>query len=1072
MAKANVSLAKINQPHLPEIVSRQRLYSLLDTGRKCSIIWITGPPGAGKTTLVADYLDTFALDSIWYQLDQGDNDIATYFYYMSQALVNTDNNTEKSLPPFTPEYLGDLPAFSHKFFRQLFGQLNTPFAVVFDNYHDLPEQSSLHDVLRNGLEEIPDEGCVIFISRLDPPSSMARFQANGKLKVLSWDDLKLTRDESDAIVQLRGYKFSNKALQKLYKRTQGWSAGLILMLETMRGKENIVEIPDSFTPKVIFDYLAGEIFKNYDEKNRNFLIRTAYLPQITVPMAADLIENEEVASILSYLHEHNYLISASVSGSGEIIYQYHPLLREFLLNQAAKILNADERVLLQTKAATLLEEAGQIEYAIQLRIESRNWDDLARLIKDNAASIMEHGRGETLEQWLDELPGNILDKDPWLVHWLGACKLAQAPRESRRLYEQAYFLFKKQERPDLEGLFESCAGVFYSVLYDLDDLTLLDSWIKEVEQLLVAYPDFPTKEYGARTTYIMYLGLVLRQTYHNDIEVWAERTFNIMRSSKNQTVRIQSAINLVSGIVWTGRFAQALEIIEIIRVEASSPNVSPVTLTQLRHMESMYYMVAGEYDFCLKTVRDGIEIANSSGVHIWTNSLLINGAGGALGAGDLTTAQELLDQLDRKAMSKRSFDSCMFNYFSAWHSMLKNNLRDAYNHQLSALRQATEMGLTFVQVLCQLGLAQLLFACGDARKGTYHLRQLRKRAKNIKNHLLEFMCFLIYAQIALDHGRRASGLRSLKYALSIGREYNFAYIIWMKPEDMAHLIEVALENNIETDYAIRLITQRNLIPSKASLTIENWPWPFRVYTLGHFFLKKNNEQNELRSKGQGRPIELLKVLIAFGGKSVSIDRITDAMWPRIEADYSHRSFNTTLHRLRKLLGNEQAILLNSGKLSINEKYFWLDTWVFDQEIDELNLFLKRPDHLSEKNKIMELAEKILHLYQGPFLADEEESWIIATRDHWKNKFIRFVGDVVCYLKNIKREEDAIKFLHQAIEVDELAEGLYRQLMICYKELDRKAEAIEIYNRFKKILYTKFDIEPSDETKQVYKNIEK
>ncbi|MCK5435403.1 MAG: hypothetical protein KAI88_02125 [Nitrosomonadaceae bacterium] len=118
MAQSTVSLAKISQPRLPEIVSRQRLYSLLDNVRKGSIVWVTGPPGAGKTTLVADYLGTFALDSIWYQLDQGDNDIATCFYYISQALGNTERDSERLLPSFAPEYHSDLPAFSHKFFRE------------------------------------------------------------------------------------------------------------------------------------------------------------------------------------------------------------------------------------------------------------------------------------------------------------------------------------------------------------------------------------------------------------------------------------------------------------------------------------------------------------------------------------------------------------------------------------------------------------------------------------------------------------------------------------------------------------------------------------------------------------------------------------------------------------------------------------------------------------------------------------------------------------------------------------------------------------------------------------------
>jgi len=55
---------------------------LLDKGRENSVVWVTGPPGAGKTPLVAQYIETFAKDSIWYQLDQGDTDVATCFHYL------------------------------------------------------------------------------------------------------------------------------------------------------------------------------------------------------------------------------------------------------------------------------------------------------------------------------------------------------------------------------------------------------------------------------------------------------------------------------------------------------------------------------------------------------------------------------------------------------------------------------------------------------------------------------------------------------------------------------------------------------------------------------------------------------------------------------------------------------------------------------------------------------------------------------------------------------------------------------------------------------------------------------
>jgi len=126
---------------------------LLDKGRENSIVWVTGPPGAGKTTLVAQYIETFTKDSIWYQLDQGDTDVATCFHYLHQAVATPKRDSSFHLPTFTPQYLSDLAVFSRSYFREIFSCLESPFAMVFDNYHEVAAQSRLHEVMQAALEE-------------------------------------------------------------------------------------------------------------------------------------------------------------------------------------------------------------------------------------------------------------------------------------------------------------------------------------------------------------------------------------------------------------------------------------------------------------------------------------------------------------------------------------------------------------------------------------------------------------------------------------------------------------------------------------------------------------------------------------------------------------------------------------------------------------------------------------------------------------------------------------------------------------------------------------------------------
>src|SRR5687767_9139401 len=150
MKAGKVSLGKTTRPSVSAVLPRKRLFAVLDAHEAAA--WITGPPGCGKTTLAASWLDHARVPYLWYQLDEGDADVATFFYYLSLAAAAREGAEATKLPLLTPEYHAGLAVFTRRYFERLFAQFKAPFALVFDGYHEVPASSQLQEVLRIALE--------------------------------------------------------------------------------------------------------------------------------------------------------------------------------------------------------------------------------------------------------------------------------------------------------------------------------------------------------------------------------------------------------------------------------------------------------------------------------------------------------------------------------------------------------------------------------------------------------------------------------------------------------------------------------------------------------------------------------------------------------------------------------------------------------------------------------------------------------------------------------------------------------------------------------------------------------
>lgn len=470
-------LAKVSRPRLPDVYPRLRLFSAVDKVRARPVVWVSGPPGSGKTTLLASYIEHRRLHALWYQLDGGDADEASFFYHLGLAGRRAAPRKRRPLPLLTPEYALGLPTFSRNFFRELFGRLKTPFLVVFDNYQEVPAGAAFHDLLRAGLEEIPSSGTIAVISHGEPPPELSRLQANQAIGRLDGEALRLSREEMSGVANvLQRTPLTSDDLEHLHAKTRGWVAGVILLLQHGWDGPADVQPLEAESPQVVFDYFAGEVFEKTDAITQDFLLRTAWLPTVSANLAEALTGFSNTRVILQQIsRRHLFTDRVSQAGAGAV-YRYHPLFREFLRARARKSLSSARLAELQKTAAALLESVGEIEPAADLLLEVRDWDGLARHIATHANQLLTQGRIRTLEHWLTSIPANLLRQNAWLLYWLGACRATSQPVEARSHLEQAFERFEAQDDP--AGMYLAWCEIADGYFHAGGDVKPLDGTVK------------------------------------------------------------------------------------------------------------------------------------------------------------------------------------------------------------------------------------------------------------------------------------------------------------------------------------------------------------------------------------------------------------------------------------------------------------------------------------------------------------------------------------------------------------------------------------------------------------------
>ena len=1058
--------AKITRPKTAGIIQRERLFRLLDQYLGHGVTFISGPPGSGKTILMSSYVDTRRLPCLWYQLDQSDADIATFFYYLSLAAKRAAPKHKKQLPLFTPEYSLGLPTFTRRYFENLCLRLKPPYLLVFDNYQEIPTESPLHEIFCTGLSVFPDGISAVIISRSEPPANFVSIEAKNRLNQIGWNELRLTLEESKGIAQLQGVDSSQaKVMKWLHEKTDGWAAGVVLLVQAIKSLNIDLELTRNFTPEKIINYFANEIFNQLENSLQDFLLKTAFLPKVTPELAEKLTGHKAVNNILENLSRRNYFLEKRTQP--EVIYQYHALFKEFLISRAATAYSPEELLGWQFAAANLLEASGYAEDAAELYIHAKAWKELKGLILANAQILIRQGRIKILERWMTAVPQELLEADPWLNYLLGTCRLGSNPSESRTLFERAFQLFISER--DEAGVLLAWSGAVQTFIYEFDDFQPLDRWITWLDEWMAKGKQFPSSDIALIVAAGMTAALTWRMPDHPDMPKWVEKAITFSKDSSNMEACTRAYTNNAIYYIWMGMFDECRMLMdEMKRMMASQP-VSPLRSLVIKHTEAQFYNSSAEFlSEASESVSEALIEAQKSGIHVLDPLFFNQGIICSLNEGNSQRTKEFLDKLEKTLRPGSRTHTGHYFYLLACYYLLIGKLHQALLAAQKSLNLLRELGVPVSEILARLILCHIQLDIGEKKAAKKELAIIKATIKKTGSSYFEYLYFLTEAYVKYAQRKDAEGLKSLRKAMTMGKQKEFMTMLYFwRPTVMSFLCQKSLEGDIEVNYIQNLIRKLNLVPGEEVMNLDIWPWPVKIYTLGRFQIFIDGKPIQFSAKLPRIPLLFLKLLISFGGEEIKEEQLEDILWPDADGDMAHWSLETTLHRLRKWFQNADALQVRNGIVFLNRKVCWIDVWAFESLIKEADAQGKK----GRAKQTADLLEKAIALYKGPFLAGEKDaSWTVVAQERLRRKFLRCVSLLGNYWQKTKEWEKAISVYGRGLEIDNIAEEFYQGLMICYHQMGRTAEALDTYERLKKIFSTLMGVKPSPKTETIRKSL--
>jgi ATP/maltotriose-dependent transcriptional regulator MalT/DNA-binding SARP family transcriptional activator len=1075
-----MNLTKFLPPKPAHVLQRERLTNRLLEWEDKKLVIIHAQAGQGKSTLAAGYVQSLCSPSVWYTMDREDENPAVFLSMLGAAI-------QRAWPKHVPE-VPSIPLNRYstngirqdigKWIEQVFGNIPKPGLLVFDDYTPPSSSPVLLHLMKQLIDCSPPHIRFMIISRVRPELDIAKLRAAQSVGELAGDDLKFTDSE---VQDLFGIVFSmhispNEAAL-INSTAEGWPAGLVLMheyLSTLAPGARALAIVDRRAAGFrthVFDYLAQEVFAHLPQPMQRFLLQTSVVDVIPAPLIelltglprTALSGTMSIAAMVKDLRDRNLFLTALDNDT--LVIRYHALFREFLRKKLIAQTRPAEVKKLYTRAAAYFGKNGDRVRSIDLFLASGQFDHAVKRIEACGEEMIACGQTGTLIRWIETLPLKDGNR-PWFLFYRAVAGRFTDSRTALTFFDLAFKGFRsgKTSFNRTSGLMYSLCGIIEACFHTGGDFTRMGRDAALAQTLLKqnrrASP-------GARARLLLAMGMawffIGRLQQASDA---LRQALDLFRKLGDHFYHVTTAIYLTPCALYQGDFPLARETVSKgLEANASIPDEAGghAALLLVAAMTSLF---AGDFAEAQKRLDQCRDLADSHALESMVFLSLDIGGWLKIAQGDYPGAVLLLTECKRKGEeSRNAFFSASAAHLLAIAFLFQGKLEEAKKESDYALAIRTQSGSTLFHAIYLIASGAIHVKIKKYRQAEKELLIAVKMLQQIKATQQEANAHLVLARLYGITKRTDSARKHLREGFCIGQKRGFTYYALFDAVELAELANAALGHGICVDYCSQLINNQTG-PGTTPL--------LEINCLGGFRAKRGKvliRDSEWKSK---QAKTFVKLLVAQDGYAVSRDIAMETLWPDMDPDTLGPTYNSMLHRVRKVLEPKNAGDKSSSCILQADGVIMLNKDLVRTDVGQLLHHLDTTDRMRSGQKPESITgeyEKAFDLYEGDFLPEDLYSdWAAPMRDRLRIRYLRALEDAAMLAESSGDRDRTLRFYERMFSEDPCNEKACCWLMTRYHSDTRRGEAVRTYERCERAMNLDLDLEPDENTKKLYRRI--